>query len=103
VVVGAVNVNVCVPQDAPAANEGTVRVPTVVSLRFTVIVVAADVEWPMLLILVVTVTVSPGLYVVLFVLSAEMLRSGGMLGVVMVSARVTTGELALSLDIPTSA
>jgi hypothetical protein len=43
VVVGAVNVNVCAPQDDPADNEATVRDHTLVSIRFTVIVVAADV------------------------------------------------------------
>ena len=60
-VVGAANVNVCVPQDAPAAIVGTDLVPTVVHASFTVRVVPADVEWPILLTLVVTVTVSPGL------------------------------------------
>jgi hypothetical protein len=43
VVLGAANVNVCVPQDDPADNEGTVRDPTLVPLRLTVMVVAADV------------------------------------------------------------
>jgi hypothetical protein len=45
---GAVNVNVCAPQDALAARAGTDRVANVVLSRLRVIVVAEEVLKPLL-------------------------------------------------------